>query len=103
MCIRDSLATLYYRPAELEKAMDYYQNGLEISRKQGFQSRIGDILMGMGEVLVRQGKEQEAESSFKDALSIFEETEEEKGVISGLAHHFHMRAKPLVEARRAAA
>ena len=25
------------------------------------------------------------------------------GVISGLAHHFHMRAKPLVEARRAAA
>ena len=63
------------RPGEIRKAIDYYEQSLEIARKIEYRRGEGDALFNMSLALEKLGQRPEAIDHAKAALVIFEQIE----------------------------
>jgi len=82
--ILDSVADVYLKDGQVEKALESYLECLEVSEKSDIRRYKGYALFGIGSLYQKEGKLKDAESYFLKSLEIFREIKYRVGEASSL-------------------
>ena len=97
----NNIGLIYRDLGDTDKAIDFFNESLEIYQSSGNQQAAGFVLNNIGDVLTLIGKGQQAVAQYKTALAIFEKMDDKRGIAitSQNIGQFYYSAKRYNEAK----
>jgi PAS domain S-box-containing protein len=88
--ILENLGEVFERRAEYDRAREYYQECLELSREIGDRKGEASGLHGLGNIAYLRGAYDQAREYYEESLTLSREIEDRKGVAAGLHNLGHI-------------